>query len=215
MNHPFGDESRLVDASSRLLAALSACGDSGEAGLAVVNRLARKLGREPDGFAVFIKLLLIISASGTPEQQRQLARIFSLGLRRGDLPSGLVSLWGGSSLWPVGVPVQAGHFQINQRSSTPQRQLAPVEYLTAWHFQRTQQPQLDGELYATSLARLIELLNQDEECRTMYPRHLRQAAEDPAEGLFSRATRERLLTLAKGWEAGDPPEQLAARLLTP
>ncbi|MGY6555237.1 MAG: hypothetical protein ACXIUM_12040 [Wenzhouxiangella sp.] len=204
------DGERLYCASAQLVAGLEACRSSPEAGLALVKRLARTLGREPDGYPCLLKLLLVVAEYGNAEERRLLAQTLALGLRRGDLPSGSVSLWGGSTAWPANVSASAGlsalELMMAQTTVSPRRSLGPLEYLTAWRFQKTQHPPLEHAIYRRSMALLLDLLNQDASCRKLYPVHLRRVVDEAVDGQFTGQTRQALLRLADAWESESPAQ---------
>lgn len=203
----------LYRASVQLMAGLDACRNSPEACLALVKRLARTLGREPDGYPCLLKLLLIVAEHGSADERRLLSETLALGLRRGDLPSGAVSMWGGSSAWPSATSafegLSAAQLQMGHTASAaaPRRWLGPLEYLTAWRFQKTQHPPLEHAVYRRSMAMLIDLLDQDASCRKLYPAHLRRLVDEAVDGQFTRQTRQALMRLADTWESGSPASQ--------
>ena len=110
-----------------------------------------------------------------------------------DLPGGALSSWGATRLpestGPLAASALSGHFF----GATPRRLLGPVEYLVVWHLQRTQRVTLGIGTFQQALAKLIGLLD----------------AQNELEGAYTRTTREHLAALARAWQAGLPPEDIA------
>ncbi len=198
---------RLHRAATQLVAGLETCRDYPEARLALVKRLARSLGQGSDGYPVLLKLMLMVAELGTVSQRQLLAETLALGLRRGDLPAGAVSMWGSSGATPMPAAsldsLSVGQLQLGLAAAAtpPQRWLGPLEYLTAWRFQKTQHAPLAAELYLRSMALLIDLMDLDPSCRALYPAHLRRLAEDAIDGQFTESTRDALRRLADSWES--------------
>ncbi|MET0327128.1 MAG: hypothetical protein ABW163_00005, partial [Luteimonas sp.] len=67
--------------------------------------------------------------------------------------------------------------------------------------------------FRTSLSRMIALLNQSEDARTLYPQKLAVDAQNELEGAYTRATRERLAAIAAAWKAGRSPDEIAQAAL--
>lgn len=197
---------QLRAAAERLVAALAAHRDP-EYRLTVLKRLSRRLG--DDGYPLFLRLLGVVAESDDARAQELLADTLGAALRRMDLPGGALSSWGATRLPDDAGPLGASAFSGRFFGAAPQRLLGPIEYLAVWHLQRTQRSNLGGESFAASLARLIALLNRNEDARRLYPRKLAADARDEMEGTYTRATRECLATIAAAWDAGDAPETIA------
>ena len=176
--------------------------------LALLKRIARRLG-EVDGYPTFLKLLVTIAESQEPAAHRALAATMAIGLRRNDLPSGQLTAWGASRMWQAGAPISGALAGQMFGSSAPQRSFGPIEYLTVWYAQGTQRTRLGEGIYAHALARLVSLVNADEEARTLYPLKLEADMQTELEGIYMRGTRERLSTLAAHWKSGASPDAVA------
>lgn len=200
----------LRAAADRLISTLAAHADS-EYRLTVLKRLVRRLGE--DRYPVFLRLLGVVAESDDARAQRLLADTIGTALRRMDLPGGALSSWGATQLPDSTAPLSASAFSGQFFGGTPRRLLGPVEYLTVWHLQRTQRTALSADTFRTSLARLISLLNQSEDARTLYPQKLAVDAQNELEGAYTRATRERLAAIAAAWKAGRSPDEIAQAAL--
>ncbi|RPD85432.1 hypothetical protein [Luteimonas sp. 100069] len=200
----------LRDAADRMVSTLAAHADP-EYRLAVLKRLVRRLGE--DRYPVFLRLLGVVAESDDVRAQRLLADTIGTALRRMDLPGGALSSWGATQLPDSGAPLSASALSGQFFGGTPRRLLGPVEYLTVWHLQRTQRTALSAETFRTSLSRMIALLNQSEDARTLYPQKLAVDAQNELEGAYTRATRERLAAIASAWKAGRSPDEIAQAAL--
>lgn len=196
----------LRAAADRLVSALAAHADP-EYRLAVLKRLARRLGEER--YPLFLRIVGVVAESDDERAQRLLAETFGVALRRMDLPGGALSSWGATGLPDHGAPVAASALSGHFFGATPRRMLGPVEYLVVWHLQRTQRTALSAEGFRASLARMIAMLNRSEEARALYPQKLAADAQNELEGAYTRATRDRLAAIATAWAAGEPPERVA------
>jgi hypothetical protein len=176
--------------SAARLAQMLESGADQELCLAVLKQLNRRLGDH--GYPGFLKILLIISESTNVNAKRRLADTFAMGLRRGDVPSGMLGAWGATDI----------------SSTAPRRQLDPIEYLTAWFSQRTYRPCLADTTYRACLIRLVELFNSSTQARQWYPLKI-EADLAAVEGAFTHQTRERLAILADAWKQGRPPGAMA------
>lgn len=197
-------------AADRMVSTLAAHADP-EYRLTVLKRLVRRLGE--DRYPVFLRLLGVVAESDDTRAQRLLADTIGTALRRMDLPGGALSSWGATRLPDSAAPVSASDFSGQFFGGTPRRMLGPVEYLTVWHLQRTQRTALSAETFHTSLSRMIALLNQSEDARTLYPQKLAVDAQNELEGAYTRATRERLAAIATAWKAGRSPDEIAQAAL--
>lgn len=202
MSTEFYTPSRLREVAARLAGALRS-ERSAEYRLAILKRLARRLG---DGaYPVFLKLLSIIAESDDDVAKAAIADALVVALNRMDLPSGQIASWGGSNLRG------GGETEGNEpaSSTSPRRQLGPIEFLTAWYAQRTQLPQLDEKHYAQTLALLIELCNHSAELRRLYPAKLDADSRSELEGAYTRVTRDALAAIAKSWSGDAAPADVA------
>lgn len=200
----------LLDAAARLAQALVGARDE-ETRLALLKRVARRLEQQ-GGYPTFLKLLKTIAESHDVVARRAVADTLAIALRRNDLPGGLLTSWGGSRLWPAGAAnegVLAGQFF----GSAPRRSFGPIEYLTAWLCQGTQRTRLGETAYADALARLIDLVNVNDEARQHYPRKIESDTQTGLEGVYTQATRVCLANVAARWSAGEAPADIAAAAL--
>jgi hypothetical protein len=177
------------ESAARLALVLESTADQ-ELCLAVLKQLNRRFGDH--GYPGFLKILLIISESTNAGAKRRLADTFAVGLRRGDVPSGVLAAWGATDV----------------SSSAPRRQLDPIEYLTAWFSQRTYRPCLADATYRECLIRLVELFNTSAHARQWYPLKI-EADLAGVEGAFTHQTRERLGILVNAWKQGRPAGAIA------
>jgi hypothetical protein len=193
--------------SAQRLTAFLEVSDDDERCLAVLNLLCRRFGDH--GYPGFLKLLLMIGDnSGTVAKQR-LADGVALGLRRGDVPSGVLTSWGATRFWASQQPLHAGMLPGNARGVAPRRQLDPLAYLTVWFCQRTHRPYLSEATYRTCVVTLVDLFNCSRAARQLYP--LKIAADlSGIEGAFTRQTRQRLGALAESWQRGQPVARVAS-----
>ncbi len=204
------DESQLArpwrESAQRLTAFLAVTEDD-ERCLAVLNLLCRRFGDH--GYPGFLKLLLMIGDNSGSVAKQRLADAIALGLRRGDVPSGVLTSWGATRFWASQQPLHAGMLPGNSIGVAPRRQLDPLAYLTVWFCQRTHRPFLSESTYRTCVATLVELFNCSRAARQLYP--LKIAADlSGIEGAFTRQTRQRLGALAESWQRGQPVAGVAA-----
>jgi len=175
--------------------------------LGLLKRLARRLGE--DAYPVFLKLLSIIAESDDDVAKTAIADALVVALNRMDLPSGQLTSWGGSNLRSGGTETADG---VPPSSTTPRRQLGPIEFLTAWYAQRTQLPQLDEKHYTQTLSLLIELCNHSPELRRLYPAKLVADSRNELEGAYTRVTRDALATIAQAWSSDAAPAEIARKV---
>lgn len=209
MSSPTFNPTTLRDAAARLAGALRA-GNGAEYRLGLLKRVARRLG--DDAYPVFLKLLSIIAESEDREAKAAIADALVMALNRMDLPSGQLTSWGGSHL-RGGMHGGAASEESLTGSTTPRRQLGPIEFLTAWYAQRTQLPQLDEAQYTQVLTLLIELCNHSDELRRLYPAKLVADSRNELEGAYTRATRDALATIAKAWTGNASPSDIASQVI--
>jgi len=197
----------LREVAARLAGALHG-GRSVEYRLGLLKRLARRLGEE--AYPVFLKLLSIIAESDDDVAKTAIAEALVVALNRMDLPSGQLTSWGGSNLRSGSEEASDG--SSLSASSTPRRQLGPIEFLTAWYAQRTQLPQLDEKHYTQTLSLLIELCNHSPELRRLYPAKLVADSRNELEGAYTRVTRDALATIAQAWSSDATPAEIAKKV---
>lgn len=209
MHDPLPSPESLRTAAARLVALLGAHQDD-EYRLTVLRRLARLLGE--DRYPLFLRLLTVVAESDDEDAKRLVASTFGAALRRMDLPGGALSSWGATRL-PEARTLDASALSGGFFSASPRRLLGPVEYLTVWHLQRTQRQRLGPESYGSTLALLVDLFNHGEEARRLYPQKLAADAANELEGAYTRVTRDCLAAIAGAWQAGKPPDEIAAAAL--
>jgi hypothetical protein len=175
--------------------------------LAVLKLLCRRFGDH--GYPGFLKLLLIVGESGSDIGKQRLSEAIALGLRRGDVPSGVLTSWGATRFWAAQQPLHSGMLPGNSMGIAPRRQLDPLAYLTVWFCQRTHRPYLTEPTYQNCVARLVELFNSSNAARQLYPLKI-EADLSGIEGAFTRQTRQRLAALADSWKRGLPIDQVAS-----
>lgn len=201
----------LRESAARLASALIH-NDNAEFRLALLKRVARRLG-EDEGYPAFLKLLLIVAESASEPAKRAVAATFATALKRADLPAGLLTSWGAGRLQPSAVAPGLS-FDNGFFGSAPKRAFGPIEYLTAWSCQRTQRGMLSDETYASAIERLVALVNADADAARLYPEKLEADTRNELEGAYTRATRERLTALAAAWKNRNAPERVAAAAVT-
>lgn len=206
---PAANPDAVLNAARRLAVSLGFSDDE-EFRLVLLKRVARQLGEHGDGYPMFLKLLLVIAESADARAKSALAATLATALRRTDLPSGPLTSWGASSLWTAGTPVRAGTLISRLSEAAPRRQFGPIEYLTAWHCQRTHRTRLGEAAYADGIGKLVALVNHSDEARRLYPRKLEADTQNELEGIYTRATRERLASIAQAWRADAQPADVVA-----
>jgi hypothetical protein len=194
------------ESAARLAAFLERSTDD-EARLTTLKQLNRRFGDH--GYPGFLKLLLIVAESANTLARQRLADSIALGLRRGDVPSGVLTSWGAMRFWPTQMPLRAGMLPGNLLGVAPRRQLDPLEYLTVWFTQPTHRSYLGERTYQACLMTLLGLFNASELARRWYPLKI-EADLAGIEGAFTRRTRQRLAVLAEAWKQGQPIGVIAA-----
>jgi hypothetical protein len=193
--------------SAQRLSAFLEVNDDEERSLAVLNLLCRRFGDH--GYPGFLKLLLMIGDGPDSVAKQRLADAVALGLRRGNVPSGVLTSWGATRFWASQQSLHAGMLPGNSMGVAPRRQLDPLAYLTVWFCQRTHRPYLSEPTYRTCVVTLVELFNHSRAARQLYP--LKIAADlSGIEGAFTRQTRQRLGALAESWQRGQPVQSVAS-----
>lgn len=174
---------------------------------AILNRVARRLGDE--WYPVFIKIACVVGESDDEDAQKLLADALAHAMKKGDLPSGSLTSWGGSGALntaPAGVP---GSFF----RASPRRNLGPIEYLSCWHSQSTNRSPLTDDLYRVSLTSLLRLFNASSAAARAYCVKLQADSVNELEGTFTAVTRHRLAAVADLWSQGLPPAEIAWRVV--
>ncbi len=179
----------LVAITRRMLSVLNSRSEP-EFRLAILNRLSSRLGSEP--YPSLLKGMILVAESDDEAAKELLADTIAFSIDQMNLPSGSVTSWGASS-----------------SDGNVQRQLGPIEYVTAWFSQPTQRRSLSLSGYQQTLASLIELFNCSADARGRYPRWLKNEAEGRQEGTYTKLTRERLATIARSWLNGLSPQAIA------
>lgn len=201
----------LRESAARLASALIH-NDNAEFRLALLKRVARRLGEE-EGYPAFLKLILIIAESESEQAKRAVAATFATALKRADLPAGQLTSWGAGRM-QTNVVLPGVSFDNGFFGSAPKRAFGPIEYLTAWSCQRTQRGMLSDETYVAAIERLVALVNADPEAARLYPEKLDADTRNELEGAYTRATRQRLTAIATAWKNDVTPERVAAAAVT-
>ena len=151
-------------------------------------------------YPAFVNLLCHVERHGEPAVQRLVADALVQALASGRLPSGRLAAWGAAV-----------------RSTGPgfghERSLGPIEYLCAWHAQPSGRTPLPANAFDVALQPLLRLVASSPGARELYCAKLRADAQDPLGGSWSRSARQGVLALADAWQAGLPPDDVAARCL--
>lgn len=184
------------ESAARLVQILESTVDD-ELCLAVLKQLNRRFGEQ--GYPGFLKLLLVVAESGHTKARRRLADVLALGLRRGDVPSGVLTSWGGTHFWSTPRPSLAGIPPATVSTVTPRRQLDPIEYLSVWFSQRTHRQNLGKDTYRECLIHLLDMFNSSPVAQLWYPLKI-EADLAGIEGAFTRQTRQRLSALVDAWK---------------
>lgn len=175
--------------------------------LAVLKRLSDRM--DDPGYPGLLKLLMTVAESDDLAARQSLAETLAIALQRLDPPTGELTAWGSGSSWND-IAIQPGHWlDIQTLSNTPVRRFGPIEYLVVWYSQKTQRPYLSQEAYLVSVERLVELINHSPLGKQLYPAKILSDLEHGQEGNYSRRSRTSLTQLARSWQAGEPPRQVA------
>jgi len=192
--------------ASRLSAILKQV-DSADVRIAVLKRLSERM--DDPGYPGLIKLLMIVAESDDHVARQRLADTLGVALQRLDLPTGELTAWGSGSNWND-LAIESGHrLNIQALSSTPVRRFGPIEYLVVWYCQKTQRPYLSQTAYLTAVSRLVELVNHSDAARRLYPAKILSDLDHGREGNYSRRSRASLAGLARAWEHGRSPLEVA------
>ena len=191
---------KWFDRAGRLAAVMETI-NSPDVRLAVLKKLCDRV--EEPGFPGIIKIMMTIAESNNAMAKRNLAQVIGLALQRFDMPSGELTAWG------AGWDQSDQWVQMQRQSSTPIRRFGPIEYLTVWYCQKTQRPYLSDDAYQMAIARLIELINLDDQARVLYPQKILSDLAHQQEGNFSKRSRQNLRRLAEAWQGNLTPDQIA------
>jgi hypothetical protein len=194
------------ESAARLVQLLESTADT-EGCLTVLNHLNRRFGDQ--GYPGFLKMLLVVAESSHGIARQRLADCIGLGLRRGDVPSGVLTSWGATRFWSMQIPLRSAMLPGNVLGIAPRRQLDPLEYLTVWFSQRTHRPYLGERTYRECLASLIRLFDTSPAARLCYPLKIETDLAG-IEGTFTRQTRQRLTIIAEAWREGETVSAIAA-----
>ncbi|GGX75423.1 hypothetical protein [Saccharospirillum salsuginis] len=181
--------------------------ESADIRIAVLKRLSERM--DDPGYPGLIKLLMIVAESDDRDARRRLADTLGIALQRLDLPTGELTAWGSGSNWNDLAIEPGNRLNIQALSSTPVRRFGPIEYLVVWYCQKTQRPYLSQTAYLTAVRRLVELINHSEAARRLYPAKILSDLDHGREGNYSRRSRASLAGLARAWEEGRSPGEVA------
>lgn len=200
------DTSHWLCKASHLAAVLKEVG-SLDVRLAVLKRLGERMS-EP-GYPGLLKLLMILAESEDREARQRLAETIGCALQRLDLPTGELTAWGSGAGWQD-LTIKPGQlFGLQALSTAPVRRFGPIEYLVVWYCQKTQRPYLSDEAYVKAVSQLVDLVNQCDLARQLYPAKILADLEHGQEGNYSRRSRDSLTRLVSRWQAGASPYQVA------
>jgi hypothetical protein len=151
-------------------------------------------------YPAFVNLLCHLGRHGEPPVRRLVADTLVQALRSGRVPSGRVAAWGAA-------------LRADAAAFGRERSLGPIEYLCAWHAQPSGRSPLPASAFDAALQPLLQLVDASPGARALYCAKLRADVRDPLGGAWSRGARQGVLSLVDAWEAGLPPDDVAARCL--
>ena len=144
----------------------------------------RALG--PQLYPAFLEVLTLVSERGSPPAQAAVADTLADALASGRIPAAPHPGWGRT-------PAQAG-------AASALGALGPIEYVCARFLQPTNAAAaVSASAFESVLRPLLQLVSQSPRALGMYCDRLEQAASDPMESLWTRASRSALRALAEQW----------------
>jgi hypothetical protein len=198
-------DANFLAATRKLVGTLAAL-ESETARVDFLHALAERLGDA--WYAAFIKLLTVVGESDDPPAKQLIVDTLAYAMQRGDAPSGSLSSWG----IPYEMLSRAAELGASFFRSAPRRNLDPIEYITAWYCQSTYLAKLPEKVYRDTLVILLELFDVSHEAARVYRSKLSSDAVNQPDGIFTQATRTRLMAIAAGWEAGLPHQEIAGQV---
>lgn len=156
----------------------------GEARVRWIEGLCRTLGDQL--YPAFLRVLCTVGEQGAPPAQRAVAAALTEALESGRLPSGRHGAWGA-------VAGQAT------------RRHGPLEFLCAWYLHPPGSDALSASGFDRAARALLGLVAHEPQAHALYRARLRNAADDPLEGAWTRADRDALRALAQAWRPGAGP----------
>jgi hypothetical protein len=141
-------------------------------------------------FPALLKLFCIVGESDDDEAKMLLARGLLAALERGDLMSSFLPTWGRSDL---------SHPSLSATRTTarsPSR-LDPIQYLCAWHSQRTSFAPLSANVFRQSLEAMLRVFAADPTCVAIYRQKLADDLTSLPEGALSALARQKLQRLVE------------------
>ena len=162
--------------------------DSVEERLQVMDRICLVFGDLL--YPTFLQLLCLVGRRGDEACRAAIAQALLHAMSTGRMPGGRLTAWGMR---------RAGTLHATSACRATTRPLGPVEYLCAWHLQKSGPTVLSRPAFATALSAVLELLNADGGARSLYCEMLRQDIEDPIVGSLARGTRQLLAFIGDTW----------------
>jgi hypothetical protein len=133
-------------------------------------------------FPALLKLFCIVGESDDDAAKRLLARGFNAALERGDLMSSFLPAWGRSDL-SHSIPASSG--SSARPTTRAQSRLDPIQYLCAWHSQRTSFTPLSAAVFRKSLESMLRVFLSDPPCVANYRQKLTDDLTSLPEGALS------------------------------
>lgn len=155
------------------------------------HRFLRQLNDQfgDNQFPALLKLFCIVGESDDDIAKKLLARGFSAALERGDLMSSFLPAWGRSDI-SHSIPASSG--SSARPPTRAQSRLDPVQYLCAWHSQRTSFTPLSAAVFRKSLESMLRVFLSDPACVANYRQKLTDDLTSLPEGALSALARQKL-----------------------
>jgi hypothetical protein len=147
---------------------------------------------EDNQFPALLKLFCIVGESDDLHAKQMLARGLAAALERGDLVSSSLPSWGRSDISHPG-----SHLGLNQPRppARSQSRLDPLQYLFAWHSQRTSLTPLSSSVFRKSVEAMLQVFTADPACVAIYRQKLTDDLISLPEGALSALARQKLTRL--------------------
>jgi hypothetical protein len=141
-------------------------------------------------FPALLKLFCIVGESDDDLAKKMLARGLAAALERGDLVSSSLPTWGRSDI---------SHPSLTQSRSPARSQtrLDPLQYLVAWHSQRTSFAPLSSAVFQKSVKAMLQVFMADPACVSIYRQKLADDLISLPEGALSSLARQKLTRLVE------------------
>jgi hypothetical protein len=162
------------------------------------HKFLRQLNEHFDDcqFPALLKLFCIVGESDDIVAKKLLARGLAAALERGDMMSSFLPAWGRSdfSSAPL-IQMQSAEKSAAHPSTRSQSRLDLLQYLCAWHCQRTSFTPISAAEFRKSLASLLEVFTADAACVAIYRQKLADDLATLPEGALSTLARQKLAKL--------------------